>query len=77
MEVGDLVTLSAKGKNLQWIQGLLGSVFWGAREGVWPHYGVITMKHSEYAYHIHWFYDSGKQHVSPCGFERTHLKRFK
>ena len=73
MEVGDLVTLSAKGRNLQWVQSILGYNYRG-----WPHYGVITMKHSEHAYYIHWFYDSGKQYGSShCGFERTHLKRFK
>ena len=72
MEVGDLVTLSAKAKKLQWVESVLGYDYRG-----WPHYGVVVYKHSRWSYHIHWFYGDGQNRFSHCGFERTHLKRFK
>ena len=72
MEVGDLVTLSAKAKKLQWVEKITRYKY---RE--YPRYGVITYKHSESSYHIHWFYDNGEQRFFYCGFERSHLKRFK
>ena len=54
MEVGDLVTLSAKAKKLQWIEKVTR---YNYRD--WPHYGVIVEKHRSYGYCVHWFYNSG------------------
>ena len=72
MKVGDLVTLSAKAKKLQWVEKVTRAFHRG-----FPHYGVIVYKHSESSYHIHWFYKNGDQHHFYCGFDRSHLKRFK
>ena len=72
MEVGDLVTLSAKAKKLQWIEKVTR---YNYRD--WPHYGVIVEKHRSYGYCVHWFYNSGEQRGLHSIFERTHLKRFK
>lgn len=56
MKEGDLVTLSAKGNQLDWVRKT--TYFRGEK----PLYGVIVMKRTlpkKSSYKVHWFYRDG------------------
>ena len=75
MKVGDLVTLSAKGKQLDWVRKT--TYFRGQK----PLYGMIIKKNifsKRSSYKVHWFYrdgfDSCAEHIL---FYRETLKQLK
>ena len=56
MKVGDLVQLSAKGWQLEWVRSVTHS------KGEKPLYGVIVMKRAnpkKSSYKVHWFHKNG------------------
>ena len=74
MKVGDLVQLSAKAWQLEWVRSVTHS------NGEKPLYGVIVMKRTyskKSSYKVHWFHKNGHNF---CGFElyyRELLKQLK
>jgi len=75
MEVGDLVTLSAKAKQLAWLEQVLGTDKQTLLHGVIVNKKALTFQTD---YQVHWFYKDGTSYCCPTmGFERWHLKRFR
>ena len=73
MEVGDLVTLSAKGKQLAWLEQFIGTDKQTLLHGVIVNKKALTFQTH---YQVHWFYEDGTSYCL-TGFERWHLKRFR
>jgi len=72
MKVGDLVTLSAKAKQLAWLEQVLGTDKQTLLHGVIVNKKTLT---SQTHYQVHWFYEDGTSRPT-MGLERWHLKRF-
>ena len=73
MEVGDLVTLSAKGKQLAWLEQFIGTDKQTLLHGVIVNKKALTFGTR---YQVHWFYKDGTSRPT-MGLERWYLKRFK
>ena len=74
MKVGDLVTLSAKAKQLAWLEQVVGTDKRPLLHGVIVNKRELTFQTH---YQVHWFYENGTSYCSSTGFERWHLKRVK
>ncbi len=75
MQVGDLVTLSAKARQLAWLEQVVGTDKQTLLHGVIVNKRELTFQTH---YQVHWFYEDGTSYCSPItGFERWHLKRVK
>jgi len=75
MQVGDLVTLSAKARQLAWLEQVVGTDKQTLLHGVIVNKRALTFQTH---YQVHWFYEDGTSYCSPItGFERWHLKRVK
>jgi uncharacterized protein YcfL len=75
MEVGDLVTLSAKAKQLAWLEQVLGTDKQTLLHGVIVNKKALTFQTH---YQVHWFYEDGTSYCphTILRLERHHLKRF-